>query len=181
MPSLFEVNKLMHQVMSGQLSRRDFVKRLTALGFTVPAISAFLAACGDEGTSAPPTSGADATAPSSGAIPSPAATGETPAATAPGDADKQGAGKRGGVLRVAREGRRKDELVREAVMHQVTAIGNRTAASLPERNSTSAIGTCRTGTGPLSLTGRQCLAGPVLLWRTCSLVPEHLSFMKAQI
>lgn len=101
MPSLFEVNKLMHQVMSGQLSRRDFVKRLTALGFTVPAISAFLAACGDSNTSAPPTAAAGGTTPPSGTETTSATAGETPSASDSGNAASQGEGKRGGVLKVA--------------------------------------------------------------------------------
>ncbi len=43
--------------MAGHISRRDFVKRATALGISVPVISAALAACGGSSNSTTPTVG----------------------------------------------------------------------------------------------------------------------------
>jgi peptide/nickel transport system substrate-binding protein len=48
MANYLDVHRLMRKVETGQLSRRDFVKRTAALGFSVPAIASFLAACGGE-------------------------------------------------------------------------------------------------------------------------------------
>lgn len=42
MPSYLVVHRLMHQLVTGELSRRDFVARLAALGFTATAISSFM-------------------------------------------------------------------------------------------------------------------------------------------
>lgn len=48
MANYLVVHRLMRQFESGQLTRRDFIKRTTALGFSVPAIASFLAACGSD-------------------------------------------------------------------------------------------------------------------------------------
>ncbi len=44
MPGYLDIHRSMRQVATGELSRRDFVKRAAALGFTAPAIASFLAA-----------------------------------------------------------------------------------------------------------------------------------------
>jgi hypothetical protein len=55
-------DQLMEQVMSGRLSRRGVLRRATALGLSVPAISMLLAACGDDDpTATPPPAAADPT------------------------------------------------------------------------------------------------------------------------
>jgi hypothetical protein len=72
---------------SGRLSRRQFVKRLAALGFAGGTISMFLAACG--GSTSPtattaPTAAAQAATPTRAAViptPAPAITQAAPAAT----------------------------------------------------------------------------------------------------
>jgi peptide/nickel transport system substrate-binding protein len=101
----------MQRLMSGDYNRRDFIKRLAAVGFTVPAIAAFLAACGGGSSSSTSTSAASASTSassgsSSGATPSssgsasPAATQASSTAAAT-QAAAQGEGKRGGTLKVA--------------------------------------------------------------------------------
>jgi len=58
MANYLDVHRLMRKVETGQLTRRDFVKRTAALGFSVPAIASFLAACGgddDDDTAVAPT------------------------------------------------------------------------------------------------------------------------------
>jgi branched-chain amino acid transport system substrate-binding protein len=54
-----KVQALMQEVRAGRLSRRDFIKRLAALGLAAPAVSALLAACG--AGDAPATAGSVAT------------------------------------------------------------------------------------------------------------------------
>lgn len=54
MPGFFEVQRLMDQVAAGRMSRRDFMRRATALGFTAAAAAGFLASA--------PASAASATA-----------------------------------------------------------------------------------------------------------------------
>ncbi len=51
----FEAQELLRQVGEGRLSRRAFIRRAVALGFSASAIAGFLAACGNE---APATTGA---------------------------------------------------------------------------------------------------------------------------
>lgn len=48
MANYLDVHRLMRKVQTGELSRRDFVKRTAALGFSIPAIASFLAACGGD-------------------------------------------------------------------------------------------------------------------------------------
>ena len=48
---------LQQHFMAGHINRRDFVKRATALGFSVPVISAALAACGGSSSSTATTAG----------------------------------------------------------------------------------------------------------------------------
>jgi len=115
MPSSRDLSDAMQRLMSGEYSRRDFIKRLTAVGFTAPAVAAFLAACGG-GSDKTPTSASSgstsaATSASSGGASTPAATSSgsaSPAASAAagtavatGGADASAGGKKGGTLKVA--------------------------------------------------------------------------------
>lgn len=65
MASYLVVHRLMRQLATGELSRREFIKRTAALGFTVPAIASFLAACGSDSDEDPtpeePSTGSDTT------------------------------------------------------------------------------------------------------------------------
>ncbi len=47
-----EPRELMRQLIGGQLSRREFIQRAAALGFSTTAIAGFLAACGQGAPSA---------------------------------------------------------------------------------------------------------------------------------
>ncbi|HEX5503045.1 MAG TPA: peptide ABC transporter substrate-binding protein [Thermomicrobiales bacterium] len=91
-PEPREPRELMQQVITGHLSRRDFVRRAAALGFSASAIAAFLAACGGTSptaTSAPAaTTGAATTAPTAAAT----AAGGAAATTAPTAAATSAAG-----------------------------------------------------------------------------------------
>ncbi|MBX6754098.1 MAG: peptide ABC transporter substrate-binding protein, partial [Thermorudis peleae] len=46
---------LQHHLAAGHITRREFVRRAALLGFSAPAISAALAACGGGGGQASPT------------------------------------------------------------------------------------------------------------------------------
>lgn len=59
MPGYVEIQRLMHQFGTGQLSRRDFGVRAAALGFTAGAISSFMqAAAAQSGNATPPAESA---------------------------------------------------------------------------------------------------------------------------
>jgi trehalose/maltose transport system substrate-binding protein len=78
-------DQLMDQAMSGRLSRRSVLRRATALGLSVPAISVLLAACGDDDET--PTPAAPAAGPGMTPTPADAATpADTAATPAPADA-----------------------------------------------------------------------------------------------
>lgn len=53
MPSYLVVHRLMRQFSVGQISRRDFLARITALGFSAPAVSSFLKAAQSDTASTP--------------------------------------------------------------------------------------------------------------------------------
>ncbi len=118
MPTSRDVSEAMQRLVTGEYSRRDFVKRLTAVGFTASAVAAFLAACGGSSskattTSAPSAStatsaataasgGGSATATTaSGSSTTPAATQAASAATTPVGGADQGQGKPFDTLTVA--------------------------------------------------------------------------------
>jgi peptide/nickel transport system substrate-binding protein len=83
---------LIESTLSGRLTRRTFAKRAAVAGLSVPAVGAFIAACGGDDDD---DAGSDTT---SGGTPTtaggPETTGEAPATTA-------GGGKQGGTIRVA--------------------------------------------------------------------------------
>ncbi|HUG14068.1 MAG TPA: ABC transporter substrate-binding protein [Thermomicrobiales bacterium] len=54
-------DQLMEQAMTGRLSRRSVLRRATALGLSIPAISMLLAACGDEDPTATTAAAVDPT------------------------------------------------------------------------------------------------------------------------
>jgi peptide/nickel transport system substrate-binding protein len=104
-----EFFQLLDEAMLGRLSRRDVLKRAMALGLTVPAISALLAACGssDDETSTSASSassgsgsGSAATAGTSGTSSGTSASGSaSPSAT-----DETEEGTKGGTLKIAMVG-----------------------------------------------------------------------------
>src|SRR5437762_13336577 len=54
-------NHIIDEFAAGRLSRRDFIRRATVVGISVPALGSILAACGSSSTSSG-TSGSTATA-----------------------------------------------------------------------------------------------------------------------
>jgi branched-chain amino acid transport system substrate-binding protein len=78
-----DVHNLMQGVRKGQLSRRDFMKRAAALGFSASAIAAFLAACGASATATAlqPTAASVATTAAGAGVGSTAAAAATTVAT----------------------------------------------------------------------------------------------------
>ncbi len=52
-----QIQRLMQQRMNGHISRRDLIRRLTAMGISMPIVSAILAACGGSSSSTPSTAG----------------------------------------------------------------------------------------------------------------------------
>ena len=77
-----DVQAMMRAVGTGRLSRREFMRRTLALGFSASAVGAFLAACGTPAATAVPTAAAASAAPSTAAA----------AASAPSVAPATGAG-----------------------------------------------------------------------------------------
>ncbi len=71
--------------MTGEYGRRDFIKRLTAVGFTASAVAAFLAACGG-GSSTPTTAPASTSASNGGGSTATAASGGSAATSSAGTA-----------------------------------------------------------------------------------------------
>lgn len=111
MPSSRDLTDAMQRLMSGEYNRRDFIKRLTAIGFAAPAVAAFLAACGggsDEtptsassGSTSAATSASSGSSSTSSSDATPAASSAAGTAAATGGADASGEGKPGGTLKVA--------------------------------------------------------------------------------
>ena len=52
-----QIQQLMQQRMNGHISRRDLIRRLTAMGISMPIVSAIVAACGGSSKSTPSTAG----------------------------------------------------------------------------------------------------------------------------
>lgn len=96
------VSLLQRHLQAGHISRRDFVKRATALGLSVPVISAALAACGGGESAETPASGAGGATATSGGVTinqNVTPTG-SPAASPTGTTSAGGAG--GGAVTLAR-------------------------------------------------------------------------------
>ena len=60
---------LVESYANGRITRRQFIKRATVIGLSLPAIGAVIAACGPSGGSAAPTGGASAVPGASSAPP----------------------------------------------------------------------------------------------------------------
>lgn len=85
-----ELERLREEIASGQVTRREVLRRAAALGLSAPVIASLLAACARQ--EATPTAAPAAQTPAAAATPTPAAA-ATPAAQA---TPTQAAAKRGG-------------------------------------------------------------------------------------
>ena len=61
-------NHIIDEFAAGRLSRRDFVRRGTVVGISVPLLGSILAACGSSGTSSSPSGGSSSAAGAPGAL-----------------------------------------------------------------------------------------------------------------
>ncbi len=93
-----ELQRLLTSLTTGRLSRRQFIVRAAALGCSMSAIAAFLAACG---SSSAPTPTAGATTASGAAAAVPTSAGSAAAGAAPTTAANVGTPVNGGELKIA--------------------------------------------------------------------------------
>ncbi len=76
------IDELVHDVLTGRLSRRDVVRRAAALGVSAPIVASLLAACGGSSSkSTPTTSSASTSAPTTASGGASASPGASPAST----------------------------------------------------------------------------------------------------
>ena len=61
-------NHIIDEFAAGRLSRRDFIRRGTVVGISVPLLGSILAACGSSGTSSAPSGGSSSAAGAPGAV-----------------------------------------------------------------------------------------------------------------
>jgi peptide/nickel transport system substrate-binding protein len=61
-------NHIIDEFAAGRLSRRDFIRRGTVVGISVPLLGSILAACGSSGTSSAPAGGSSTAAGKAGAV-----------------------------------------------------------------------------------------------------------------
>ena len=61
-------NHIIDEFAAGRLSRRDFIRRGTVVGISVPLLGSILAACGSSGSSSAPSSGSSSAAGKAGAV-----------------------------------------------------------------------------------------------------------------
>jgi peptide/nickel transport system substrate-binding protein len=61
-------NHIIDEFAAGRLSRRDFIRRGTVVGISVPLLGSILAACGSSGTSSSPSGGSSSAAGAPGAV-----------------------------------------------------------------------------------------------------------------
>jgi peptide/nickel transport system substrate-binding protein len=61
-------NHIIDEFAAGRLSRRDFIRRATVVGISVPVLGSILAACGSSGTTSAPSGGSTAAAGKPGAV-----------------------------------------------------------------------------------------------------------------
>jgi peptide/nickel transport system substrate-binding protein len=61
-------NHIIDEFAAGRLSRRDFIRRGTVVGISVPLLGSILAACGSSGTSSAPSGGSSSAAGQAGAV-----------------------------------------------------------------------------------------------------------------
>ena len=61
-------NHIIDEFAAGRLSRRDFIRRGTVVGISVPLLGSILAACGSSGSSSSPSGGSSSAAGQPGAV-----------------------------------------------------------------------------------------------------------------
>jgi len=61
-------NHIIDEFAAGRLSRRDFIRRATVVGISVPVLGSILAACGSSGTSSAPSGGSTSATGAAGAV-----------------------------------------------------------------------------------------------------------------
>ena len=61
-------NHIIDEFAAGRLSRRDFIRRGTVVGISVPLLGSILAACGSSGSSSSPSGGSSSAAGQAGAV-----------------------------------------------------------------------------------------------------------------
>ena len=61
-------NHIIDEFAAGRLSRRDFIRRGTVVGISVPLLGSILAACGSSGSSSSPSGGSSSAAAKPGAV-----------------------------------------------------------------------------------------------------------------
>src|ERR1700744_3018021 len=61
-------NHIIDEFAAGRLSRRDFIRRGTVVGISVPLLGSILAACGSSGTSSAPAAGSSSAAGKAGSV-----------------------------------------------------------------------------------------------------------------
>ena len=61
-------NHIIDEFAAGRLSRRDFIRRGTVVGISVPLLGSILAACGSSGTSSAPSAGSSSAAGTAGSV-----------------------------------------------------------------------------------------------------------------
>jgi peptide/nickel transport system substrate-binding protein len=61
-------NHIIDEFAAGRLTRRDFIRRGTVVGISVPLLGSILAACGSSGSSSSPSGGSSSTAGKAGAV-----------------------------------------------------------------------------------------------------------------
>src|SRR5215510_6667365 len=61
-------NHIIDEFAAGRLSRRDFIRRGTVVGISVPLLGSILAACGSSGTTSAPSGGSTSAAGAPGAV-----------------------------------------------------------------------------------------------------------------
>src|SRR2546430_3423466 len=61
-------NHIIDEFAAGRLTRRDFIRRGTVVGISVPLLGSILAACGSSGSSSSPSGGSSSAAGKPGAV-----------------------------------------------------------------------------------------------------------------
>src|SRR5436305_14566511 len=61
-------NHIIDEVAAGRLTRRDFIRRGTVVGISVPLLGSILPACGSSGSSSSPSGGSSSAAAQPGAV-----------------------------------------------------------------------------------------------------------------
>src|SRR5579864_1328825 len=93
-------NHIIDEFAAGRLSRRDFIRRGTVIGISVPVLGSILAACGSSAKSSGPSTGST----SSGAAGAPGATIKAGIVTPTGEINPLTVGDQGGLVMLAQTG-----------------------------------------------------------------------------